>query len=136
MRQGNHLLLTSFLLGIGSFPGISHALDLTFEPRLQAGVIDYKFERKGGMRTDDNAITYKDSGNINADTMPFVGIGTTVFANRIFLDAYFQKAFSGADTVSQHLDYPSYEEDQLLFPTQTFISDTNFEREEYSVSIG
>lgn len=136
MRQQYHLLLTSFLLAIASLPGIGHALNLTFEPRFQAGVIDYKYERKGGTRTTDDSITYIDNGDITIDTMPFVGVGTTVFANRLFLDAYFQKAFSGTDTLSQHNDYPSYGEDQSLLPTQTFILDSDFDREEYSISIG
>jgi len=141
MRQRNHLLVTSLLLGIALFPGIGHTLDLTFEPRLQAGVIDYKFERKGGTTTTTTAatgdtITVKDSGQTSIDTMPFVGVGTTVFASRFFFDIYLQKAFSGTDTSTTRFDYPSYEEDQLAFPTETHIWDSDFDREEYSISIG
>jgi len=136
MRQQNQFLFTSLLLSIASFPGSSHALDLTFEPRLQAGVIDYKFERKGGTVTTDDSITGKDSGDTTVDTLPFVGVGTTVFANRLFFDIYLQKAFSGADTLTRRLDWPSHEEDQLAFPTETFILDSDFEREEYSISVG
>lgn len=139
MRQQNHLLLTSLLFGIASFPGMVHALDLTFEPRLQAGVIDYKFERKGGTGTNtagDKPITFNDSGQTSVDTMPFVGAGTTVFANRFFFDIYLQKAFSGSDTSTTRIDYPSYEEDQLAFPSETHIWNSDFDREEYSISIG
>jgi len=139
MRQQNKLLLTSLLAGIATFPGIGHALELTFEPRLQTGVIDYEFERKGGTRTDtsgDKPITYKENGQTSVDTMPFVGVGTTVFANRFFFDIYLQKAFSGADTSSTRYDYPSWEEDQLAFPSNTLIFDSDFDREEYSISVG
>lgn len=81
MRQQNHLLFTSLLLGTALFPAIGHALDLTFEPRLQAGVIDYEVERKETTHTTDDSIPYNDSGQTSADTIPFAGVGTTVFAN-------------------------------------------------------
>lgn len=65
--------------------------------------------------------------------MPLLGVGTTVFANRFFLDFYFQKAFSGSDIATNTQGYyyestgPSLED---------FVIDSDFERKESSLSFG
>ena len=40
------------LLGVAFFPVVGFALDLVIEPRVQAGLIDYKFEQKSATRSD------------------------------------------------------------------------------------
>ena len=85
--------------------------------------MDYEFEQKpatlGGQ---------KDHGFKLVSSMPYVGVGTTIFANRFFLDVYAQKASSGSDTASNKL-----ETEENVFD---FIVDSDYEREEYSVSVG
>ena len=116
------------LLGVALFPVVGFALDLVIEPRVQAGLIDYKFEQKSATRSDGD----KDHGFKLLGEMPFVGVGTTFFANRFFIDLYVQKAFSGSDTATR-------EEDIDLGTSVVRLShivDSDFERDDYSFSVG
>jgi len=119
----NHFVAYLILLGVVLFPTAGSALELTLEPRFQAGVMDYQFEQKSATLEGQ-----KDHGFKLVSSMPFVGIGTTLFANRLFLDVYAQKASSGSDTATNKL-----ESEENTFD---FIVDSDYGREEYSISVG
>lgn len=119
----NHFIVYLILFGAALLPAAGSALDLTIEPRFQVGVMDYEFEQK--LATLEGQ---KDHGFKLVSSMPFVGAGTTIFANRFFLDVYAQKASSGSDTATNKL-----ETEENVFD---FIVDSDYEREEYSVSVG
>ncbi len=130
------LIAYSILSGFVLFPTVSNALDLTLEPRFQAGVMDYKFEQKPISITDEETgDTVKDHGFKLVDALFFVGGGATLFADRFFVDLYVQKAFSGSDRATNRYDDPALGE-RVNIPTFDGIVDVDFDREEYSVSIG
>jgi len=118
-----------------------NALDFTIEPRLQTGVIDYQLEQKSvsviNERTGEFAT---DHGFKLVSPLTFVGGGATLFANRFFVDLYFQKAFSGSDTALHSLDLKVTESSGgdlvTIEGNYPVIIDSDFEREEYSLSIG
>ena len=89
-----HLLIPGFVF----FPAIGSALDLTLEPRFQAGVMDYKFEQKAITIDTAEVGLATDHGYNIVSVMPFVGGGATLFVNRFFVDIYVQQAFSASDS--------------------------------------
>jgi len=88
-RKINSLFVNSILLGLLLLPAVSNALDLSIEPRLQTGVIDYQFEQKpvsvSNERTGEFA---KDHGFKLVSALTFVGGGATLFLDRFFVDLY------------------------------------------------
>ena len=131
MRQHpiSRFTLTFLLLVFFVFPGVVKALDLTLEPRFQAGVIDYEFEVKPMSGINQFGDRFADSGFKLASVMPFVSGGATLFADRLFFDFYLQKVFSGSDGSTYNFA------DETDFSSTTLI-DSEFDREEYSVSVG
>jgi len=114
------------ILSLIIVPSVGYTLDLTIEPRVQAGIMDYQFEQKPAALGGSSKS--KDHGFKLVSSMPFVGIGTTLFLSQFFLDVYGQKAFSGSDSATNKL-----EDEEVSFD---FIVDSDIEREEYSVSVG
>jgi len=131
-RNINRLFVHSILLCFTLLPAIGNALDLTLEPRIQAGVMDYQFEQKSAVDTTDPELKVNDHGFKIVTVMPFIGAGATLFVGRFFLDFYVQKALSGSDRASNPLDF---EGEDFAFTLNTVV-DSELERDEYSVSIG
>jgi hypothetical protein len=128
----NHTIVYSILFSIALLPAVSNALDITYEPRLQAGIIDYTFEQKSVVDASNKEFEVRDHGFKLVTTMPFVGVGTTLFADKFFLDFYVQKAFSGSDMATNSIDFIGQEGSGRL----DVIMDAKLERDEYSVSMG
>ena len=135
MRQCNINLpvIPSVLLCFVLVPAIGNALDLTIEPRIQTGIMDYEFEQKSAVDATDPEITVTDHGFKIVSAMPFIGAGATLFVDRFFLDFYVQKALSGSDRASNPLDI---EGDDLSDFALNMVVDSEFERDEFSVSVG
>ena len=140
-RKIKSLSVNSILLGLFLLPAVGSALDLTIEPRLQAGVIDYEFEQKPISISDERTGEFaNDHGFKLISALSFVGGGVTIFADRFFVDLYLQKAFSGSDTALQSFDFKitdsSGGDTTTIEGNYPFIIDSDLEREEYSFSIG
>jgi hypothetical protein len=140
-RKIKSLSVNSILLGLFLLPAVGRALDLTIEPRLQTGIIDYQFEQKPVSVSNEKTGKFaKDHGFKLVSALSFVGGGATLFLDRFFVDLYVQKAFSGSDTASQlydfNLSFPSGDETVGLEGSYPYIIDSDFEREEYSFSTG
>ena len=133
MKKGNicRLIIYSVLLGFVLLPALGNALDLSLEPRFQAGIMDYQFEQKSVTTINDAGESSTDHGFKIISDLPFVGSGATLFANRFFIDFYAQKAFSGSDSATNSMDSSVFENTQL-----NIITRSDFDREEYSVSLG
>ena len=119
----NPFVVFLILFAVVLCPSVASALDFTLKPRFQVGVMDYEFEQK-----PESSEEVGDRGFKLVDSMPFVGAGTTIFVNQFFLDFYVQKAFSGSDSATNILDAGKN--------SLGFIVDSDFERDEYSVSAG
>lgn len=120
-----HLLILGFVF----LPAVGSALDLTLEPRIQAGVMDYEFEQKA-IAGDAEGVRFTDHGYKIVSAMPFMGGGMTLFANRFFVDFYLQKAFSVSDSATNPLEYRDFD------ATLNLIINSDFERDESSMSFG
>jgi hypothetical protein len=96
--------------------------DVSFQPRLEAGLMHYSFESEAinehqlslpvplnsGTGYTQNAFEY-------SDTLPFIGVGGTFFLNRFFLDFSGQYAYNGEDTTP--IIYSAYAIDSIDFDT-------------------
>ncbi len=132
-RTTHRLISQSILLGFFLLPTNGNALDLTVEPRLQTGIMNYEFEQKSGVDTSDPEVTLTNRGFKIVTAMPFVGAGATLFANRFFLDFYVQKVLSGSDRASNPI---AVEGENVFDFTVNTIIDSELERDEFSMSIG
>jgi len=105
------------------------AFDINVQPRVTTGIIDYTVEFDPSSSTQGVEFTFKDE-------MPFVGIGTTFFAGRFYLDLYAQKSIEGKDGFSTQV-YRSPEPPAI--PSHSFINfDTivKFDRSDFTISAG
>ena len=134
-RNINRLFVHSILLCVTLSPVVGNALDLTIEPRIQAGVMDYQFEQKPVEFTTAATGKSIDHGFKVVSVLPFVGGGATLFANRFFFDVYLQNALSGSDSASNPSESSKLDED-LGLPIINQIIYSKFDREEYSLSVG
>jgi len=126
-KYRNHRLV---LFSIAILPVAGSALDLTFKPRIEVGVMDYSFKRDA-INIDSKGLgVLSESGYELSSTMPLLGIGGTVFMDTFFMDVYLQKAFSGSDKAINSL----YHEDASTLDEKRINSE--FDREEYSLSVG
>ena len=130
-KSTNHLPNIHFLFfSLALVPGTSGALDLTFVPRIQAGVMDYEFEESPVNVTfelvDGNLINRKPRRKFSS-AMPLVNAGVTAFIDSFFIDLYLQKAFSGSDSIESGTRAKRQQESLL---------DSDFDRKEQSLSIG
>lgn len=127
-------------------PGLAGAVDFAFQARAETGLQYYDFEQSavtdmipqvsaGGGR---NTLLTTSSTRRFKDTMPILGIGGTVFADRFFFDASYQKAFNGSDSdnLTDTWSFPA----SIDFLGQSSLnqsqSDGDFDREEGALSIG
>lgn len=130
-KYRNHRLLIGFVLfSIAMVPVAGNALDLTFKPRIEVGVMDYSF-KQDAINIDSKGLgVLSESGYELSSTMPLLGVGGTVFMDTFFMDVYLQKAFSGSDKAINSL----YHEDASTLDEERINSE--FDREEYSLSVG
>jgi hypothetical protein len=124
--------------------------DVSFQPRLEAGLMYYSFESEvinehlasapipvnTGADNTQNAFEF-------SDTLPFIGAGATFFSNRFFIDFSGQYAYNGKDTTSilnsayvmEFIDY-----DALYMNTGFMAMDTchtaKINRRDMAVSLG
>ena len=136
-------------------PKIAGAVDFAFQPRLEGGMMYYKFEQDGfledgnatiGLQTiGENGMgkgTFSRTATKFQDTLPFIGGGITMFADKFFVDLKAQYAFDGKDTATT--DTSTFVEGENNIGSnfisdhtrQTLSWDTEFERTEFSVSVG
>lgn len=107
----------------------ARAFEINVHPRVTTGLIDYTVEFEPSSVTQGVEITF-------ADEMPFVGVGTTFFADRFYLDLYAQMSPEGKDSFTTQV-YRSPE--PPLIPSHYFINfDTSvkFDRNDYTISVG
>jgi len=121
----NRLLIQLSLLSFALIPTVGRALD--YETRFQLGVMDYEYEQKPITLSNGD----KNSGYKLGSIMPFAGGGITVFKDKLFFDLYLQKAVSGSDQATLEFDEA---DDSSNFSDENIDSD--FDREEYSLSLG
>jgi hypothetical protein len=133
-RKINRLFVHSMLLGFSLLPAIGNAFDLTFEPRLEAGIMDYAFELEPVSYPNGGGGTTTENGFKLVSPMSFVTSGVTLFSNKFFVDFYVQKGFSTSDRATNTLSGDEVE--ALLGDRLTTIVYSEFDREEYSMSIG
>jgi hypothetical protein len=112
-----------------STPSSAPAFDGGIQPRITTGIINYTLKSKASASTRGDEYTFK-------DTMPFIGIGATIFANKFYLDFYGQWAFNGTDNFTkQHYESPS----PPVIPSHYFWNngaEIEFDRRDYSVAAG
>ncbi len=133
-RFANPLSIPILSSLIALLPVIGNALDLTFVPRIQAGVMDYEFQKHPVdypatvlNEGEESASPDSESGYKLTSTMPLVSAGVTTFMNSFFIDVYLQKAFSGSDSAVNTLFGANFDNEKV---------DAYFDREEYSISAG
>jgi hypothetical protein len=109
------------MLGICAFglSQIASANDITFIPRISAGVLDYSLKWKGDFGLGDETIL-----DIS-DTMPTIAIGGTATMGAFYLDAYWQTTGDGSD------DYSFLRNDGSRFD-----GSSDFDRDDYALSLG
>lgn len=124
------VLLSATLLLL---PFSSHSSEFAVQPRVNLGVTFYEFEQEAGFAIVPNGDPatrfdiFGPSGSRSlGDTMPFIGLGATLFRDKFFVDVYAQRAMNGDDTGTQD-QFPPLIRDR---------DDASFDREEYSISIG
>lgn len=125
----------------------ANAADLSFQPRLEAGVMYYSFESEAVSITQaSDPVAFNAPGNFTqqafkyGDNLPFIGVGGTFYLNRFFLDLSGQYAFDGKDreTISYSSFGYSYNDELTYFghyvaqPTHN----ASFERRDMAVSLG
>lgn len=90
----------------------------------------YEFTQDASVTLDNIFPVTATSETSLSDTMPFVGLGTTLFASRFFLDVYAQRAFAGDDEDN----FAIVDISGPTLASQDFQSD--WDRGEYAVSFG
>jgi hypothetical protein len=104
----------------------------------------YDFTQEASFKTVDQAgggqpVVFGPSSKISfSDMMPFVGLGATAFAdNGIYLDLYYQMAFSGSDNDTIEKLQPSGNSffDSTSQLVRTDIS-RDWDRDEFSLTLG
>ena len=126
--------------------GTADAARLSFQPRLEVGVMSYAFESEqisntvvADPVTQDYGQSYSQqlfeyNGNLN-----FLGVGGTIFLGRFFLDISGQYARDGED--SETVGYSgyiaqNYDEDSQSFIAAEPVHDVSFDRQDMAVSLG
>lgn len=136
MKNRLGILSYYFLIFLNSWFSMSSAgaVELNVQPRVNTGLLYYEFEQDAVFTffiSDNDAHVFGPNSKLSvSDTMPFLGIGVTVFANRFSFDFYAQKAISGEDTIEQQ---------QGTFSSTTLAyaeGAREWDRKEYSVSVG
>jgi hypothetical protein len=91
-------------------PQLAEAVDFGFQPRLEAGMLYYKYVQDAGTDLEtnsggllpglpDNTLNFSNQSKLEfKDVLPFVSGGGTTFINRFYIDLAAQYAFDGHDT--------------------------------------
>lgn len=125
------------------------AADLSFQPRLEAGVMYYSFESEAVSSTVlSSPVAFNTGANVTqqafeySDNLPFVGGGGTFFMNRFFLDLSMQYAFDGDDSTKITFSgyAPVYVDFDNLYINSSFMAaeplyKTSFDRCDMAVSL-
>lgn len=145
MKKKNHALNAATLFWIILLiSGPATAVEVSFQPRLETGVMYYAFESESIEATTSVPGTFNSDFGFTqkpfeyADYLPFVGAGGTFFYGRLFLDFSGQYASGGDDTTS--IAYSSYDVD-LDSGDSAFLSNetdhtARFDRSDAAVSLG
>lgn len=138
--------LLGALSALGSLtPGISSAVDWSVTARAETGFQFYDFQQSPVVErtsfSSGNSVGYQTatiSSREYKDTMPILGAGLSVVADRFFFDATVQGTFDGSDSDSYA--------DSNTIPTSPFDfgvnltnlgnTDADFDRLEYAFSVG
>lgn len=119
------------------------ARNISFQPRLDSGVMYYEFECEAFSRTLRPVSNYTQSAFKYSDYMPFLTVGGTLFINRFFLDLNGQYAFSGHDSTSMAESiyfWSSYDADNNFmnsyYSACTYENSVNIDRHDIAVSLG
>lgn len=133
-----------FALGVivTVMPQLVSAFEVTLQPRFKTGLIYYEYEQKAfqSVPRDPKGLFPNTTGELNfSDSLPFVGGGLTVFADRFFVDFNIQHAFDGEDNDSfRNSNFVTANEvvpaDIVLTSDQ--LQDTEFDRTEGAISVG
>lgn len=125
--------------------GPSLAQNLSFQPRLECGVMYYEFEAEAFSQTVYQIVNKTKSAFKYNDSMLCVSGGGTFFMDRFFLDISGQYAFNGHDSESMAVSMFSIEEvdyvdDQYVFSSQyagwAIESEAKISRHDIAVSLG
>jgi hypothetical protein len=137
----------SILMLTGSFLLLlqpAYAVEFQLQPRLETGVTLYSIELDTAAHTsmtmpDEATGSNRTQEKIEfSDTMSFMGCGTTLFINRLFVDLSIQYALEGND--STRSAFSKYEEDMgdgsSVFESAELEYHGQFERKDLAVSVG
>jgi hypothetical protein len=138
--------LTALLLPSTASALNIRGVEVGIQPRVEAGVLQYEYQQDamtGTLLTGLEAVgsTFLQEKFRFKDTLPFVGAGLTVFADRFFLDISGLTTVTEGDdgdtiTFSQFQEFPTTE----LFSTGSLGAqpsvNADFERDEYAISLG
>lgn len=122
------------------------AVDLDFQPRIEAGVMSYSFEQSShgvtvptGMDDTSGFNQTREEIEFKA-TMGFVSGGATLFYNRLFVDLSGQYTLEGSDrmAVSESI-YNEADENSFGLSTYTTVEagyDAQLERSDHAIAVG
>lgn len=134
--------ITVLILIVASLPQIGAAVDFGIQPRLEGGVMFYKYEQDAfvGIDTAQRGEVAAQTGLKVEDTLPFIGGGITMFADRFFVDFGIQYADNGSDSPStSQSNFRIIEDGANLASVQDKVSstwDTDFDRTEFAITLG
>ena len=119
------------------------ARDISFQPRLDCGVMYYEFESEVSSWVVPRTADFTKSAFSYSDYMPFVSTGGTLFMNRFFLDLNWQYAFDGQDSESiaksMYL-HDEYDEDHQFWNSHYLADLSNntveIDRHDIAISFG
>lgn len=123
------------------------AAEFSFQPRLEAGIMQYSFESGALGATlasqpvnSNSGFNYTQKSFEYSDTMLVIGGGGTFFLDRLFLDVSGQSAVDGNDSALASFSafYSGYEADE---PLPIFFSaepryEASFDRTDIAISLG
>lgn len=144
MNRCSSILLLLLISNIVSAKGIS------FQPRMETGMMYYAFESEGYSHVQlsspvpfNTGYNRSESSFEFADIIPFVGVGGTIFYNRWFVDIGGKYAYGGSNTahVSTSGYTPlGYDADnhyiETAFTSWEQYQSADFDRREMAISLG
>lgn len=120
------------------FHGLAHAASSGAAVRVQTGYIAYAFEQKAFTTLDEATLASLSlSKQQLEDTLPFLGIGATLFFGDFYFDLYGQSSFSGSDSsvLLGNTIEPDGGGSFNYVPFRRPI-DSDWDRTEYSLTVG
>lgn len=143
--------LTALLLPSAASALNIRGVEVGFQPRLEAGVLQYEYQQDAITGTVLTTAQFTGFAFFQEkfrfkDTLPFAGGGLTVFADRFFLDLSGQTTLvDGQDgdriTFSQFTEFPlgpspTINDFSTGFVTAQPTVNADFDRDEYAISLG